>query len=113
MVKCEQCAREFRTQQGLVGHLRFVHGIKPNTQQPLFPPKRFITDEDLEKYIRSSDELMATHSKVETVLMEKVQQLEKSQKELEQVLLDQRNRIVNILKMIEVITERLPSQHSG
>jgi len=47
MIKCTECAKEFKTQQGLVGHLRFVHGIKSNPQEPLFPPKRFITDEQL------------------------------------------------------------------
>jgi len=47
MIKCEECAKEFKTQQGLVGHLRFVHGIKTSKQQSLFPSKRFITDDNL------------------------------------------------------------------
>jgi len=47
MIKCEICGKEFKTQQGLSGHERFVHGIKPDKQHPLFPPKRFVTDENL------------------------------------------------------------------
>jgi hypothetical protein len=49
MIRCEECAKKFKTQQGLVGHLRFVHGIKKDKQAPLFPPKRFITDDELSK----------------------------------------------------------------
>lgn len=49
MIKCEECAKEFKTQQGLIGHMRFVHGIKKSKQAPLFPPKRFITDDELTK----------------------------------------------------------------
>lgn len=45
MVKCEICNRDFKTEQGLVGHRRFVHGVKPDKKAPLFPPKRFITDD--------------------------------------------------------------------
>ena len=47
MIKCEICQREFKTQQGLTGHMRFVHGIKTSKQASLFPPKRFITDDTL------------------------------------------------------------------
>jgi len=47
MIKCEICGKEFKTQQGLSGHERFVHGIKPDKQHPLFPPKRFVTDDNL------------------------------------------------------------------
>ncbi len=49
MIRCEECAKRFKTQQGLVGHLRFVHGIKKDKRIPLFPPKRFITDEELKE----------------------------------------------------------------
>ena len=47
MIKCEVCGKEFKTGQGLGGHMRWVHGIIPDKQHPLFPPKRFITDEQL------------------------------------------------------------------
>jgi hypothetical protein len=46
MITCDVCQREFKNQQGLTGHMRFVHGIKPNKQHPLFPTNRFITDDN-------------------------------------------------------------------
>ena len=49
MNKCDVCEREFKNPQGLSGHMRFVHGIKSSKQASLSPPKRFITDEELEK----------------------------------------------------------------
>jgi len=49
MVKCEECGKEFKTTQALGGHMRFVHGIRKDKQATLFPPKRFITDEELER----------------------------------------------------------------
>ena len=47
MITCDICERQFKTQQGLIGHRRFKHGIKTNPQLPLDPPKHFITDETL------------------------------------------------------------------
>lgn len=47
MIKCEVCQKECKTGQGLAGHMRFAHGILPDKQYPLSPPKRFITDEQL------------------------------------------------------------------
>jgi len=53
MVKCEECGKEFKTTQALGGHMRFVHGIRKDKQATLFPPKRFITDEELERALGS------------------------------------------------------------
>ena len=47
MIKCEDCGKEFKTTQALGGHMRFVHGVRKDNQAPLFPPKRFITDDQL------------------------------------------------------------------
>jgi len=58
MIKCEQCAKEFKTQQGLVGHLRFVHGIKTSKQASLFPSKRLATEQLLYTTLA---ELISTH----------------------------------------------------
>ena len=47
MIKCEDCGKDFKSTQALGGHMRFVHGVRKDSQAPLFPPKRFITDENL------------------------------------------------------------------
>lgn len=47
MIKCEECGKDFKTQQGFTGHMRFVHGISTKKQLPLVLPKRFVTYEQM------------------------------------------------------------------
>ena len=65
MTKCEVCGKEFKTGQGLGGHMRWVHGIIPDKQHPLFPPKRFITDEQLSEALKTiMDSIIALTERV-------------------------------------------------
>ena len=63
MIKCETCGREFKTTQALGGHMRFVHGIKKDGRVPLLPPKRFITDKELEEALSVMTKLIISNTK--------------------------------------------------
>jgi len=48
--------------------MRFVHGVKKDGQSPLFPPKRFITDEQLAEAL--AEALAGISSNIYTCLAE-------------------------------------------
>jgi len=75
MIKCEECGKEFKTQQGLVGHMRFVHGIKSSRQQSLFPSKRFITDTQLDEALGAIAKRLEELQKDLSTVMESVKLL--------------------------------------
>ena len=84
MTKCDVCGKEFRTGQGLGGHMRWVHGIMPDRQHPLLPPRRFITDEDL---LKNSTAVQAVlEALVKTVREDRERLVEQVEKPLTNIL---------------------------
>ncbi|MBA7543969.1 hypothetical protein ES705_36316 [subsurface metagenome] len=44
MIKCELCGKEFKTGQGLSGHMKFVHGVSGGSGKPV---TQLVTGEQL------------------------------------------------------------------
>ena len=109
MVKCDICQREFKTQQGLIGHQRFVHGIKPDKKAPLFPSKRFTTDEDLAKINKALNDNLV---KQVAIWNERAQKIEEATKFLEKCRqedkLDREREKKFLTEFMTDIFERLP-----
>ena len=58
-MKCEICGKECKTQQGLAGHMRWLHGRPGRKQAQLFPTRRLITDVELIELFKERDASMA------------------------------------------------------
>jgi len=69
MIKCEKCGKEFKTTQALGGHMRFVHGIRKDSQAPLLPPKRFITDAEYNEAVTQLNKSFRSIEEVVTLLL--------------------------------------------
>lgn len=50
-IRCDLCDKQLASTQGLAGHKRFVHGVKPSGQVPLEPGRRLVTQGELQEGI--------------------------------------------------------------
>ena len=59
MFRCEPCERQFKTNQGLIGHERLKHGIESAPAQVSVGPFDSATEEDTQKPAQRADEINA------------------------------------------------------
>lgn len=85
MMKCEICGKECKTEQGLAGHMRWLHGRPGRRQLQLFPTRRLITDAELIEIFTRRDErnhqahmdLLGDFDKRTKTLLGEIQRLDK------------------------------------
>ena len=101
MIKCELCEKEFKTKQGVAGHMLWVHNRPSRKQLPLLTPRRFITDEELlhqfkvrDRSIQTLRESVIALSERTFVLLSKLVELKGKQSELKKA----HNNLVEGLK---------------
>lgn len=83
MIKCEECAREFKTKQGVAGHMLWVHNRPSQKQLALLTPRRFITNQELIALFKVRDKSMAEVHRVVTDISARTLLLLSNQTELE------------------------------
>jgi len=85
MMKCEICGKECKTEQGLAGHMRWLHGRPGRRQLQLFPTRRLITDAELVELFKKRDE---TGHQEHMQLLDRIQRLGKEQDDIKKQLKD-------------------------
>jgi len=123
MIECELCGKEFKTGQGLSGHMKFVHGVSGGSGKPV---TQLVTSEQLQQLgeqLRQlegdTEQLGEQVSSYTHQLSNHTQQLNNHTQQLQQLNgypkqanegTEQLNRLTrasdNLVKQVNAITER-------